>query len=139
MSAHCEVRFHLQKGRNYMKWQVKVMQGSKKIRVRYYDPSELQLEMRGCRLVNKIGKAKKVHAAGKKDVSGWIKCSEVLFSEVPVGGLEKVYYNPIRDVHWRREGDAGEFAWDGTKYATMVTQGRQVYILEEHEGCEDES
>lgn len=139
MNAHCEVRFHLLKGKNYRKWQVKVVRGSKKVRVYYLDPAETQIEMRGCRLVNKINKAKKVHAAGKKDVSGWIKCDEVLTSEVPVDGLERVFYNPIKDVHWRRDGDAGEFAWDDTQYATMVTQGRQVYILEEHEGCEDES
>lgn len=137
MKTRYEVRFHLQKGCDYMKWQVKVVEGSKKVRVYYLDPSETQIEMRGCRLVNKINKAKKVHAAGVKDVSGWIECDEVLSSEVPVDGLEKVYYNPIKNVHWRRDGDAGEFVWDGTEYSTMVTQGRQVYILEEHEACHE--
>jgi hypothetical protein len=130
MKTH-EVRFHLQSGKNFSKWQVKIMEGRKKVSVRYYDPQEVQLELLGCRLVNKIGKAKKVHKAQKKDVSGWILCKEVVLSQNPTEGLEKLFYNPILDVHWRREGDEGEFQWDETEYCTLVTQGRQVYILEE--------
>ena len=33
--------------------------------------------------------------------------------------------------HWRRDGDAGEFIWDDSKYETLITSGKQVYILEE--------
>lgn len=137
MKTHNEVRFHLGAGENYRKWQVKVLDGRRKVRVYYLDPSRHRLEMRGCRLVNKINKARKVHAAGVKDVSGWIRCDEVLLSETPVDGLERLFYNPIKDVRWRREGDAGDFDWDDTEYATLVTEGRQVYILEEHEACHD--
>lgn len=137
MKTHNEVRFHLQAGENHRKWQVKVLQGRRKVRVYYLDPAEHRLELRGCRLVNKIKKARKVHAAGVKDVSGWIQCDEVLTSEAPVDGLERLFYNPIKDVRWLREGDAGESAWDGTEYATLVTEGRQVYILEEYEACHD--
>ena len=131
-----EVRFHLGKGENYMHWQVKVKQGSKTVDVYYYDPAEYQLEMRGCRLVNKVNKAKKVHAAGKKDVAGWVKCDEVMlrkehFPVLPVDNLERVFYNPIKDIHWRRESDCGEFAWDDSEYATLITHGKQVYVLEE--------
>lgn len=135
MKTHNEVRFHLQSGRNYMKWQVKVVRGGRKVRVYYLDPSNLQLELRGCRLVNRVSKAKKVHAEGVKDVSGWIECEEVLASTTLVDGLESLHYNPIKDVHWRRGGDDGQNDWDGTEYATLVTEGRRVYILEEREGC----
>jgi hypothetical protein len=131
MKTHNEVRFHLQAGVNYKKWQVKVVQGGRKVKVYYLDPSDTQLEMRGCRLTNNLNKAKKVHAAGKKDVSGWIECDEVLSTGLEVHGLEKLHYNPIKDVHWRREGDEGDFVWDGSEYVTLVTEGRQVYILEE--------
>jgi hypothetical protein len=138
VELHGEVRFHLQKGKNFRKWQVKIMQGRKKVEVYYYDPAEYQLEMRGCELVNNLKNAEKVHAAGVKNVTGWIKCEEVMlrkgfFPVLPVHNLEKLHYNPIRDVHWRRESDNGEFHWDGTKYASLITDGRQVYILEEHE------
>lgn len=94
MKTRNEVRFHLQAGRNYMKWQVKVVRGGRKVEVRYFDPAEHRLELRGCRLVNKINKAKKVHEAGVKDVSGWIECEEVLTSDLPVEGLERLFLQP---------------------------------------------
>ena len=50
---------------------------------------------------------------------------------LPVDNLEKLYYNPIRDPHWRRESDCNEFVWDESEYATLITNGKQVYILEE--------
>lgn len=133
---HGEVRFHLANGENYMHWQVKVKRGSKTIDVYYYDPKEYQLEMRGCRLINKVNKAKKVHEAGVKDVAGWVRCDEVMlrkehFSVLPVDNLERVFYNPIKDIHWRRESDCGEFDWDNSEYATLITDNKQVYILEE--------
>lgn len=121
------VRFHLQSGRNYMKWQIR--QGKTVV---YVDPSKDNLEMVGCKLVNKLNKAKKVHAAGRKDVAGWIECERVMINnENPIDNLERLFYNPIRDPQWRRESDSGEFAWDGSQYSTLITQGKQVYILEE--------
>lgn len=129
---HAEVRFHLGRGENYMHWQIKIMQGRRKVDEYYYDPFYYQLEMVGCKLINKVNKAKKVHKAGKKDVAGWVECDEVIINnEIDIDNLEKLYYNPIRDVHWRRESDDGEFAWDDSKYDTLITQGKQVYILEE--------
>ena len=129
---HAEVRFHLASGKNYMHWQIKVMQGRKKVDVYYYDPAEYQLEMIGCKLVNRPNKAKQVFEAGVHDVSGWVKCDEVIpIKQVPVDNLEKLYYNPIRDPYWRRESDQNEFVWDNSEYATLVTSGKQVYVLEE--------
>lgn len=130
--THYEVRFHLGRGENYMHWQVKAMCGREKLQEFYYDPALYQLEMLSCKLVNKLNKAKKVNAAGVKDVSGWVKCDEVIINnEIGVDNLEKLYYNPIRDPMWRRESDCGEFAWDSSEYASLITQGRQVYVLEE--------
>jgi hypothetical protein len=134
VKLHAEVRFHLGKGEHFRHWQIKVMQGRKKVDEYYYNPGHYQLVMIGCKLVNNLKKAQKVHKAGKKDVAGWVKCEEVILTkESPVDNLEKLYYNPIRDVHWRRESDDGEFVWDNSEYATLVTDGRQVHILEEHE------
>ena len=133
---HGEVRFHLSKCEHYMHWQLKVMRGREKVEVCYYDPKEYQLEMRGCKLVNKPNKAKKVFEAGVHDVSGWVKCEELMlrktfFPKLPIDNLEKLFYNPLRDPHWRRESDNNEFVWDGSEYATLLTNGKQVYILEE--------
>ena len=115
-----------------MHWQVKKMIGRKKLEVYYLDPTKYQIEMVGCRLVNKINRAKKVNEEGVKDVAGWVECEKVLpIKDSPVDNLERLFYNPIRDVHWRRESDDNEFAWDDSRYETLVTQGKQVYILEE--------
>jgi hypothetical protein len=121
------VRFHLQSGKNFMKWQIR--QGKKVV---YIDPAQHKLEMLGCKLVNKINKAKQVHKRGVKDVAGWVECDDVVINdEIGVDNLERLFYNPIRDPQWRRESDDGEFAWDNSEYATLVTQGKQVYVLEE--------
>ena len=129
---HAEVRFHLGSGKNYLHWQVKIMCGREKVDVYYYDPAYYQLEMIGCKLVNQPNKAKKVFERGVHDVSGWVKCDEVMINnEVGVDDLEKLYYNPIRDPHWRRESDSNEFIWDNSEYATLITSGKQVYVLEE--------
>lgn len=129
---HAEVRFHLSNGQHYMHWQVKIMQGRKKVDVYYYDPKEYQLEMIGCKLVNYPNKSKKVYEAGVHDVSGWVKCEEVKpVRNMPVDNLEKLYYNPIRDPYWRRESDSNEFIWDNSEYSTLITNDKQVYVLEE--------
>ncbi len=119
-----------------MHWQVKVKQGGETVDVYYYNPKEYQLEMIGCKLVNKPNKAKKVHAAGVHDVSGWVRCEEVMLRKdfhpaLPIDNLEKLFYNPLRDPYWRRESDNSEFIWDNTEYSTLITQGKQVYVLEE--------
>jgi hypothetical protein len=139
VEKHAEVRFHLLNGKNYRKWQVNVMQGKKRVDQFYVDPTEYQLEMRGCKLVNKVARAKWVNKKQKKNVSGWVQCEEVMlrkdfYPSLPIDNLEKLYYNPIRDVHWRRESDGGEFVWDNSEYDTLVTDGRQVHILEERNG-----
>jgi hypothetical protein len=139
VELHSEVRFHLLNGPNYKKWQVNVMQGRKRVDQFYVDPTEYQLEMRGCKLVNKVARAKWVNKKQKKNVSGWVQCEEVMlrkdfYPSLPIDNLEKLYYNPIRDVHWRRESDCGEHVWDNSEYDTLVTDGRQVHILEERNG-----
>ena len=119
-----------------MHWQVKAMCGRKKLQEFYYDPFYYQLEMVGCKLTNRPNKAKQVFEAGVHDVSGWVRCEELMLRKsfypiLPVDNLEKLYYNPLRDPHWRRESDCNEFIWDNTEYATLLTSGKQVYILEE--------
>jgi len=132
VEKHAEVRFHLLNGKNYRKWQVNIMQGRKRVDQFYVDPAEYQLEMRGCKLVNKVARAKWVNKKQKKNVSGWVQCEEVMLrKDLPVDGLEKLYYNPIKDIRWRRESDAGEFEWDDYEFDTLVTDGRQVHVLEE--------
>jgi len=126
------VRFHLARGEHYMHWQVRGNDGS----VRYYDPNKYSLELCGCRLVNKINEAQRVHNAGVKNVCGWIECDNFYISDAseelhPIDNLERVRYNPIVDPHWRRDGDDNTFHWDDSRFDTLITEGNKVYILEE--------
>jgi hypothetical protein len=122
-----EVRFHLLKGENYMKWQVKCYDKINKSKiVKYYSPQEYEFVLNDCKLVNNLNKAKKVFAAQKKDVSGWIECSEVIAikSKTSKPELKRIKYNPIVDVHWRIDEEIA----DGKEFKRLVTNSNKVYI-----------
>ena len=124
------VRFHLQRGEHYMHWQVRGWDGS----VQYFDPNEYQIEMLGCNLVNKIGAAKRVNNEGVKDVCGWVECDNYHVypsNNVSIEGMESLSYNPIKDIHWRRSGDDGDFDWDNYYFDWLLTNGNKVYIAAE--------
>jgi hypothetical protein len=132
MMSDYKVRFHLGRGQHYLHWQVKT-----KNSVTYYDPKLYQLELGNCKLISRQTAARKVFDAGVKNVCGWIECENywVLNMDrhipVPVDNLERLYYNPIIDPNWRRQSDNGEFIWDNSRFASLVTYGSSVYVLEE--------
>ena len=125
-----KVRFHLQRGKHYMHWQIKAYDGT----VKYLDPSKYQIEMRGCELINKTNAARRVHGAGKKDVCGWVQCDNFDIHEansISTKYMDKLSYNPIKDIHWRRGSDDGEFSWDGSEHDFIVTNGNSLFIAQE--------
>jgi hypothetical protein len=129
-----KVRFHLGRGSHYLHWQIK-----DNCSVTYYDPKLYQLELYNCKLISKINTAQKVFSAGVKNVCGWVECEKywVLNIErhipVPTHSLERLFYNPIKDIHWRRSSDNGEFIWDRSSFASLITDQNRIYILEEQE------
>ena len=113
-----------------MHWQIKAYDGT----VKYIDPNKYQLELYGCKLINKINAARKVNLAGKKDVCGWVECENFDILEkdsIDTKYFDKLKYNPIKDVHWRRSGDDGMFNWDDSEYSHLVTNGSEVLVCEE--------
>lgn len=128
-----KVRFHLGRGSHYMHWQVKDAHS-----VKYYDPKLYQLELGNCKLVSRHSAAKKVFDAGIKNVCGWVECENywVLNVErhipIPTNELERLFYNPIIDPCWRRGSDDGEFSWDNNYFASLITDGNKIYVLEEN-------
>jgi hypothetical protein len=115
-----------------MHWQVRGWDDS----VQYFDPRQWQIEMVGCKLINKKNAARKVYNAGRKDVCGWVECDKYHISPAsdeayPVDNLERLRYNPIVDPVWRREDDDGDFDWDNCHFDSLVTNGNRVYVLEE--------
>lgn len=114
-----KVRFHLGGGENFMKWQVRDGR-----RVEYHDPDKVSLTLRGCRLRNAPGVAKRIHGGANKSVCAWIECESVEVSprrrrRVGAG----VYFNPRVAPHWR---DANGRNIDGARAREMRTAGRSV-------------
>ena len=82
MKTTYKVKFNLGRGDNYMKW--KVIGSDKSIRI--FDPEKGSLVMRGCKLINKKGGAKKIYNGANKFVVAWILCDSVEFIEdLPLG------------------------------------------------------
>lgn len=116
-----KVRFHLARGDNYRKWQIR---GEHTL---YVDPERYQLEMLRCTLVSRAGAAARVHSRGVKSVCGWVECDEVYVlprEHVPTLGLRRVRYNPIATPHWLCD----DAVVDGSTYHKLVTHGREVCI-----------
>lgn len=127
---HYKVRFHLGAGKHFMHWQIKAYDGS----VQYLDPDKYQIEMVNATLINKKNKAKKIHAAGVKDVCGWIECEDYhlhFAGERYADGMEQVKFNPIVRPEWTRGGDDFDAGWDGHKFSCLLTDGRKVFVAEE--------
>jgi hypothetical protein len=94
--------------------------------------------MLDCSLYNNRRVAQKVKDSGSKDVCGWIKCKSVILYDQQdqnwtdsYDSLERLSYNPINDIHWRRSGDDGGFNWDNSEYDSLITCNKNVYILSE--------
>lgn len=133
------VRFHLLGGKHYKHWQIRqvtdndILISSAKD-AKYVDPTKFQIEMFGCKLINKIKIAERVNIAGQRDVCGWVLCDNYILHDkdsICTETFDFLIYDPINDIHWRRCSDGNEFDWDGTSYDTLLTNGKVVYIFEE--------
>ena len=69
-----KVRFNLSRGKNYMKWKVMYNDGS----VEFYHPTEVQIIMTGCTLLNNRKSADKIFSGETtKVVCAFIRCENV--------------------------------------------------------------
>lgn len=112
------VRFHLGAGEHFRHWQVR-QPGSPPA---YFDPAQVSLMLLGCRLVVRPGAAARVHAAGVKDVCGWVECDEVVVMPPTVCEGLAARFNPIDDVHWYVDDQVA----DGLSVPTLVSVGRKL-------------
>ena len=128
-----KVRFHLAKGPNYQRWQVK--QGSD---VTYYDPEDYILEMHNAKLRNQRKTAERILEGENKTVCAWVECDHVTAKPrrqyaAPILG-EVLYYNPRRRPHWfntKREDV------DNTTYDMLATFGRLIITPKKQESHVD--
>ena len=117
------VRFHLAKGKNFMKWQVFDKLHNTKD---YYDPDTRSIIMRDCFLGNHATTAKKIFDGENKTVCAWVACNEVCVvdSAPTVGKLTHYKYNPRKNPHWHTDTLNNA---DNLKFNVMVTNKRKVY------------
>ncbi len=121
------VRFHLGRGENYMKWQVKDSNGV----VRYYDPESVRLVMLNAKLHNRPNVAKKICEGANKTVCAWVECEWVgvvsnMETKVPFG-KNAILYNPRKSPHWTNK--RGENL-DGMQFGSIVSN--QKFLFTNH-------
>tara|TARA_B100000686_G_C16727939_1_gene938897 strand:+ start:95 stop:472 length:378 start_codon:yes stop_codon:yes gene_type:complete len=116
-----KVRFHLGRGPNFEKFQVKQDDG----KVSYFDPKLYQLKMIGCKLHNKPKIAEKIfRGESNKTVCSWIECRDVeVYPTRGIRGKSLVSYNPRIAPYWREGGENVDFH----EYEVLITHDRKVY------------
>ncbi len=125
--AKYKVRFHLSKGVNYMKWQVRDNEGN----VQYFEPSEVSLKLKDCKLKNQISTARKIHNGAHKAVCAWVECESVeVIDTVDVDGLGQLSYNPQTTPNWvlrnERSTSNGKNI-DGCSFDEVVRSNRNLF------------
>lgn len=117
-----KIRFHLAKGKHYLKWQVKYPSGA----VRYYNPDEVTLVLENAFLRNQKATAKKIHEGAHKTVCAWVEADSVTIREgasEPSNRCVRVGYNPRVTPTWMIEGEIA----DKTSHPFIYSCGRTLF------------
>ena len=119
-----KVRFHLAKGENYMKWQVRDI-NNPDAAPRYFDPNTTTLRMVDCKLGNKPSVSQKIFDGENKTVCAWVWCSKVVDLDVPETAVGKQYrYNPRVNPHWHTTDEKNV---DNCEIDILTTMGRGIF------------
>lgn len=136
-----KVRFHLGRGKNFMKWQVTSNlntgdgTGAKHI-VSYINPQENQLAMLGCKLSVQPTAAQKIHDGANKTVCAWIECEAVQVLEVnrltPNEQDYRIKFNPRQSPNWT---DGYNNVVSGNEYEILFTNDRTLWVVGDAYEC----
>jgi hypothetical protein len=136
-----KVRFHLGRGKNFMKWQVTSNlntgdgTGAKHV-VSYVNPQENQLAMLGCKLSLQPTAAQKIHDGANKTVCAWIECESVQVLEVnrlkPNEQDYRIKFNPRQNPEWT---DGYNNVVSGNEYEILFTNDRTLWVVGETYEC----
>tara|TARA_A100001391_G_C4957456_1_gene248920 strand:+ start:187 stop:606 length:420 start_codon:yes stop_codon:yes gene_type:complete len=125
-----KVRFHLGRGPNYQRWQVRFGDNAPE----YFDPEDCILEMHNAVLRNQRGTAEKILNGDNKTVCAWVECDHL---EVKPRGQYYIprakqfcHYNPKRRAHWFNNNREDI---DNTEHKLLATFGKLIIIPEYHE------
>ena len=136
-----KVRFHLGRGKNFMKWQVTSNlntgdgTGAKHV-VSYVNPQGNQLAMLGCKLSLQPTAAQKIHDGANKTVCAWIECESVQVLEVnrlkPNEQDYRIKFNPRQNPEWT---DGYNNVVSGNEYEIIFTNDRTLWVVGETYEC----
>ena len=117
------VRFHLARGENYMKWQVR--HGKE---VRYFEPEDFDLRIANCILKNKPSDAERIYTGENKRVCAWINCESVEVydsreSSCPLKNC--VRYNPRVAPYWS-DSDGNNI--DNQSFDVICSVDRSLFV-----------
>ena len=116
------IRFHLAKGKNFMKWQVKSPSGE----VQFYEPSEVTIFMEGCVLRNQKGTAEKIFGGEDKTVCAWVDAVDLRVVAAPIKNIMStsavLHYNPRVLPYWNLDGKD----IDKSKHTSLFTSNRHI-------------
>jgi len=97
-----KIRFHLARGENFMKWQIKSDTGTQ-----YISPDDVQLAMFNAKLRVQLGTSTKIHDGACKTVCAWIECEDLSFGDPweQKGnfGDYRIRFNPRNNPNWTDE------------------------------------
>lgn len=120
-----KVRFHLGRGKNFMKWKIEDKDTGE---IKFLDPDDVQLKLVDNLLTNRPTTAKKIFTgAMNKAPIAWIESKNVIISEKPrnIAPVDQISYNPRRSPNWTNT--AGDNV-DKEIYPELITYGRKVYL-----------
>ena len=119
-----KVRFHLARGQNYQRWQVK--RGEM---VQYYDPEDVMLEMCGATLRNQRKTAERICDGANKSVCAWVECDDINVVPCVANSVPPVkdfaHYNPKRRPYWHNTLKENI---DNKQFNRLATYGRLIVI-----------
>jgi predicted ATPase len=135
-----KIRFHLGRGENFMKWQVKTLVSDGSDLIQYFEPNEYQLAMFDAKLKVQLGTSKKIHDGACKTVCAWVECKElqVLGTADLVKPCENDYYvrfNPRNNPNWT---DRYSNIMNDEKFEILMTDNRSIFVLTGNHECDDE-
>jgi hypothetical protein len=127
-----KIRFHLGKGANFMKWQIKT-----KTSTRYVSPDDVQLFMFNAKLRVQLGTSNKIHEGACKTVCAWIECEDLVYGDPweQKGnfGDYRVKFNPRNNPNWI---DENENIVNEETFPLILTDDRTLIVVGSADGCE---
>ena len=132
-----KIRFHLGRGDNFMKWQVKSIDGNV---VEYYRPEKEQIAMFNAKLKVQLGTSTKIHEGACKTVCAWIECDDFQLlgdPEFVKPNVNDFYvrFNPRHNPNWL---DMHGTIMNDEKYDLIMTQDRSLFVVTDNHECDAE-